>query len=213
MKNEKLSVNSAGKTVSDFESMRITDFELARKAAASDVDAFEQLYWRHHRRVFGICVRMTKNADEAEDVTQQIFLNLFKKIGTFRGDSAFSTWLYRITVNQMLMHIRAGKLCKEVITEDGELPEVNYQLASKSGNANQIISRLQLNEAIGKLAEGYRKVLILHDIKGFEHQEIAQMLGCAAGTSKSQLHKARQVLRRLLTAGNASNRKTLKVVE
>ena len=193
--------------------MRIADYELAQKAAAGDVDAFERIYWQHHRRVFGICLRMTKNTTEAEDVTQQVFLNLFKKIGSFRGDSAFTTWLHRITVNQMLMHLRSNRSRKEDITETGELPENNYRVLEKSGSANQIVHRLQLNEAIAKLADGYRKVLVLHDIEGFEHEEIAKILGCASGTSKSQLHKARRVLQRLLAGGNASTRRTFKVNE
>ena len=212
MKNEILGINSTTETASEPESARAADYELAQKAAAGDVDAFEQIYWKHHRRVFGICLRMTKNVHEAEDVTQQVFLNLFRKIGSFRGDSAFTTWLHRITVNQMLMHIRTNKIRKEETTEDGELPEVSSAPLLKSSNPNQIISRLHLNEAIAKLADGYRKVLILHDIEGFEHDEIAQILGCASGTSKSQLHKARRVLRQLLTSGNASNRRTSKAV-
>lgn len=118
-----------------------------------------------------------------------------------------------MTVSQMFMHIRKNKSRREEVTNDGELPEFNCTLPEKTNNANQIISRLQLNEAIAQLADGYRKVVILHDIQGFEHEELAKMLGCAFGTSKSQLHKARQVLRRLLTSGNASTRRTLKAID
>lgn len=210
MKEEKIEVKSATATAS--EAARAADFELAQKAAGGDVGAFEQIYWKHHRRVFGICLRMTKDVYEAEDVTQQVFLNLFQKIGSFRGDSAFSTWLHRITVNQMLMHLRTSKLRREELTEDGEMPEVSSTPLTKPSNPNQIINRLHLNEAIAKLADGYRKVLILHDIEGFEHDEIAEMLGCASGTSKSQLHKARRVLRRLLSGGNGANYRMSKAV-
>ncbi len=213
MKNETSEINLNENVQLKAESMPISDYELAQKAAAGDAAAFEQIYWRHHRRVFGICLRMTKNEAEAEDVTQQVFINLFKKIGSFRGDSAFTTWLHRITVNQMLMRLRSNKSRREEITETGELPEINYKGSATFGNANQIISRLQLNEAIAKLADGYRKVLILHDIEGFEHEEIAQMLGCASGTSKSQLHKARNVLRRLLTGDVASTGRKFKIVD
>lgn len=213
MKNEISGINSTTETAAEAEAARAADFDLAQRAAAGDVDAFEQIYWRHHRRVFGLCLRMIKNVHEAEDVTQQIFLNLFQKIGSFRGDSAFSTWLHRITVNQMLMHIRTNKIRKEDVTEDGELPEVSFIPLAKLGNPNQIVSRLHLNEAIAKLAEGYRKVLILHDIEGYEHDEIAEMLGCASGTSKSQLFKARRVLRGLLTGGNASRSRMRKAVQ
>ncbi len=208
-----LKSNSTNEKASESASARLTDFELAQKAAAGNIDAFEQIYWRHHRRVFGICLRMAKNFHEAEDVTQQVFVNLFKKMGSFRGDSAFTTWLHRVTVNQMLMHLRSCKLRREETTENGELPETNLKSPETPNNPNQIINRLQLNEAIAKLADGYRKVLILHDIEGYEHEEIAQMLGCASGTSKSPLHKARRVLRQLLTVGNASTRRTFKAIE
>lgn len=141
---------------------------------------------------------MTRNAAEAEDVTQQVFLNLFRKTGSFRGESAFSTWLHRMTVNQMLMHFRSQKIRKEETTEDGVLPESDFARSQKPNEATQLIDRFQLNEAIAKLRDGYRKIFILHDVQGFEHKEIAQMLGCASGTSKSQLFKARRKLRRLL---------------
>lgn len=213
MNNETTKITSTSENASESESARVVDYQLAQKAAAGDIDAFEQIYWKYHRRVFGICVRMTKNVHEAEDVTQQVFLNVFKKIGSFRGDSAFSTWLHRITVNQMLMHIRSNKIRKEEVTATGELPESNFAPMVKPKNANQILSRLQLDEAIAKLADGYRRVVILHDIEGFEHDEIAQILGCASGTSKSQLHKARRILRRLLTTGNASTGRMRKAVQ
>ena len=174
------------------------EYELAQRAAGGDTKAFEEIYWKHHRRVYGVCLRMTKNTAEAEDVTQQIFLNLFRKIGSFRGESAFSTWLHRMTVNQMLMHFRSAKIRKEETTEDGELPESAFARSLKPNEANQVIDRFQLNEAIEKLPDGYRKIFILHDVQGFEHEEIASMLNCAAGTSKSQLFKARRKLRRLL---------------
>lgn len=199
-----LKSNSTNEKASESALAQLTDFELTQKAA-DDIDAFEQIYWRHHRRMFGICLRMAKNFHEAEDVTQQTFVNLFKKMGSFRSDSAFTTWLHRVTVNQMLMHLRSCKLRREETTENGELPEINLKSPETPNNANQIINRLQLNEATAKLANDYRKMLILHDIEIYKHNEIARMLGCTAGTSKSQLHKARRVLRRLLTSRNASN--------
>ena len=178
---------------------RVLEFELAQKAAAGDIEAFEQIYWKHHRRVFGICVRMVNDPTEAEDITQQIFLQLFRKVGSFRGDSAFSTWLHRMTVNQTLMHLRSKKSCKEQTTEDGNLPENGYAQSQKPNEVKQLFDKFQLDQAIAQLPDGYRKVVILHDIQGFEHDEIARILGCASGTSKSQLHKARRKLRRLLT--------------
>ena len=175
------------------------EYKLVKKAAAGDVKAFEQLYWKHHRRVFCVCLRMTKNEADAEDLTQQVFLQLFRKIDSFRGDSAFSTWLHRLTVNLVLMHFRSNKSRKENTTEDGELPENNFADGRKSENVNEIVRRYELNQLISQLPEGYRKVVIMHDIQGLEHNEIAELLGCAAGTSKSQLHKARLKLRKLLT--------------
>ena len=183
------------------EAARELDYQLAQKAAHGDRDAFEQIYWRHHRRVFGICLQMTKNTHEAEDVTQKVFIVVFRKIGSFRGESAFSTWLHRMTVNQVLMHFRSAKVRKDQLTEDGELPEHSPSLYGKP-RPNQIIDRIVLQNAIDQLPEGYRTVVILHDIQGFEHEEIARMLGCATGTTKSQLHKARRKLRRLLAPGD-----------
>ncbi len=193
-----------GKYQTALEEKRIeTDFELAQKSAAGDLAAFEQIYWKYHRRVFNICLRMCKDATDSEDVTQQIFLNLFKKIGSFRGDSAFATWLHRMTVNQMLMHFRAVKARREAVTEDGEMPENIIVSNHKSGGANDLAENLQLSKLIARLPEGYRKIVILHDVYGFEHEEIARMLGCAVGTSKSQLHKARRKLRVALSSGDA----------
>ncbi len=212
IESEITKISLTNETVSETESARAADYELAQKAASGDVAAFEEIYWRHHRRVFGVCLRMTKNVAEAEDVTQQIFLNLFRKIGSFRGESAFSTWLHRMTVNQTLMHFRSEKARREDTTEDGELPETDFSPIANPRNADQILSRFQLDEAIAQLADGYRRVLILHDIEGYEHEEIAQMLGCASGTSKSQLFKARRVLRRLLTTADASTQQMREAV-
>lgn len=185
-------------SATEIESARLLEYKLAQKAAKGDIQAFEQIYWQYHRRVFGVCFQMTKDADEAEDATQKVFLQLFRKIDSFRGESAFSTWLHRLTVNQVLMHFRTDKARKERTTEDGELPEGSLFHKDNQG-VHQVINRLALNKAIAKLPDGYRKVVILHDIQGYEHEEIAQILGCASGTSKSQLFKARQKLRKLLT--------------
>lgn len=183
---------------------RARDFELAQKAAG-DAEAFEQIYWRHHKRVYGICYRMTKNVSDAEDLTQQVFIVLFRKIGSFRGDAAFSTWLHRMTVNTVLMHLRKNKTIKEETIGDGELPEAP-SVGKKQSGGNQIVDRVVMNELIGKLAKGYRNVLILHDVLGYEHEEIARLLGCSSGTSKSQLFKARQKLRRLLSSERGDSR-------
>lgn len=173
------------------------DFDAAQKAAAGDLEAFEKIYWKYHQRVFGICFRMTKDASEAEDLTQQVFIQLFKKIGSFKGNSALATWLHRMTVNLVLMQFRKNRSVKEQVTDDGELPEL-VNLSGKSVHGHQVVSGLLIKEAIGNLPDGYRKILILHDVQGYEHEEIATMLNCSAGTSKSQLFKARRKLRKQL---------------
>ena len=201
-------MNINDKTDTKIELTELSDYELTQKAAAGDVAAFEQIYWQHHRRVFSVCVRMTKNVTEAEDVTQQVFLLLFRKIGSFRGDSAFSTWLHRMTVNTTLMHFRKNKTIKESTTEDGELPEKIYS-DNKKHSETHFVDSIALTRAVSELPDGYRKVFVLHDIQGYEHKEIAQMLGCAEGTSKSQLHKARRKLQKLMSAENQFPTQTL----
>lgn len=175
-----------------------SDYELAQKAAQGDMEAFERIYWQNQQRVYSVCYRMSKNVAEAEDMTQLVFIQLFRKIGSFRGNSTFTTWLHRLTVNVVLMQFRKKRVFREETTADGTLPE-SVGLNGTIPNGNQILNSYVLNEAIGRLPKGYRKMLILHDICGYEHQEIARMLDCSSGTSKSQLFKARQKLRKLLS--------------
>ncbi len=179
----------------------LCDKDLAKMASSGDVAAFEQLYWKHHKRVFAICLKMTKNKSDAEDLTQEIFIKLFHKIGTFRGDSAFTTWLYRMSFNTVLMHFRKAKTIKEDTTEEGDLPEFVNLNKIKSGSNNEI-DRLVLRDAIEQLPDGYREIFELHVIEGFEHEEIARIVGCAVGTSKSQLFKAKRKLRTILASDN-----------
>lgn len=174
-----------------------TDIELARMAAAGNLAAFELVYQRFHRRTYSLCLRMTQSVTEAEDLTQEVFIQLFRKIGSFRGDSAFSTWLHRMTVNQVLMHFRKRGVQNEKTTDDGEMPE---QVVKGTENHARmpILDRIAIDKAISQLPNGYRTVFVLHDVEGFEHEEIANMLKLSVGTSKSQLHKARLKLRKLL---------------
>mgnify|MGYP000645734571 CR=1 FL=1 len=167
-----------------------TDLELAAQSAAGDLAAFERLYELHRRRVYSLCLRMLGNATDAEDITQ--VLQVFRRIGTFRGEAAFTTWLYRLTVNQVLMHWRKQGIRLEETTEEGDVNEVARP------RPLPILDRIALEQAIRRLPPGYRIVFLLHDVEGYEHEEIAAMLGCSVGTSKSQLHKARLKLRRLL---------------
>jgi RNA polymerase sigma-70 factor, ECF subfamily len=174
-----------------------TDYELARAAAGGDMGAFEALYRRHHRRVYSLCLRMTRSTSEAEDLTQEVFVHLFRKLGSFRGESALTTWLHRITVNQVLMHFRKTSTRSEKTTREGETP-VQTALGTENPSRMAVVDRVALEEAISRLPRGYRTVFILHDVEGHEHGEVARMLGCSVGTSKSQLHKARMRLRQLL---------------
>lgn len=175
----------------------MSDRALAIAAGEGDMGAFEQLYERHNRRVYSLCLRMTQNIAEAEDLAQEAFIQLFRKIGSFRGESAFTTWLHRLTVNQVLMHFRKKSVKLERTTEEGETPEQVVQ-GTQNPNTMPVIDRIALDRALAQLPPGYREVFLLHDVEGHEHGEIARMLGVAEGTSKSQLHKARMKLRSLL---------------
>ena len=173
----------------------ITDRNI-QLAATGDMAAFEQVYRTYHRRVYAQCLRMTRSVAEAEDLTQEVFIQLYRKLKTFRGDSLFTTWLHRLTTNAVLMHFRKNASRPEQTTDDTET--LNSFVGPHNHNSSSITDRIDLDEAIRKLSPGYRAVLILHDVEGYEHHQISQMLGCAVGTSKSQLHKARMKLRRLL---------------
>lgn len=173
------------------------DLDLCRLAANGDLGAFEVLYQRYNRRTYSLCLRMTGSQTEAEDLTQEAFIQLFRKVGSFRGESAFSTWLHRLTVNQVLMHFRRRSVKNEKTSEDGEMPE---QAVHGTANPNKmpVVDRIALKKAIAELPNGYRRVFVLHDVEGFEHEEVARLMGISVGTSKSQLHKARLKLRGLL---------------
>ena len=183
------------------ESEPVSDNALAHAAALGDMGAFEQLYGRHNRRVYSLCLRMTQNRAEAEDLAQDAFIQLFRKIGSFRGESAFTTWLHRLTVNQVLMHFRKRSVKLEHTTEEGETP-VQIVRGTENPNRMPVLDRISLDAALKQLPPGYRSVFVLHDVEGHEHEEIAKLLGVAVGTSKSQLHKARMKLRRLLKKEN-----------
>jgi RNA polymerase sigma-70 factor (ECF subfamily) len=175
----------------------LSDHALAIAAGKGDMRAFEQLYERHNRRVYSLCLRMTQNVAEAEDLAQEAFIQLFRKIGSFRGESAFTTWLHRLTVNQVLMHFRKRSVKLERTTQEGDTP-VQIVRGTENPNAMPVLDRIALDRALGQLPPGYRTVFVLHDVEGHDHEEIAKMLGVAVGTSKSQLHKARMKLRGIL---------------
>ncbi len=173
------------------------DYDLTQMAAGGNLEAFEMLYQKYHRRAYSLCLRMTNNVTEAEDLTQEAFIQLFRKVGSFRGDSAFTTWFHRLTVNQVLMHFRKRSYKNEKTTEDGETPEFLLP-NSKNKSQTPILNRMDLKKAISELPPGYRSVFVLHDVEGYEHSEVARMMGISIGTSKSQLHKARLKLRGML---------------
>jgi RNA polymerase sigma-70 factor, ECF subfamily len=175
----------------------LSEADAVERAKQGNGEASQFLYSLHKRRVFSLCLRMTANTAEAEDLTQEAFLQLFLKIGTFRGESALSTWLHRIAVNVVLMHLRKKVLPLKSLEETLETDEetTTQALRIEDMNLSGLIDRLQLMRAIDRLSPGYKKVFVLHDIEGFEHNEIASMLGCSIGNSKSQLHKARFKLR------------------
>jgi len=189
----------------------MTEAEVIDRARGGDADCFEALYNQHKRRIFSLCLRMTGNYAEAEDFTQEAFIQLYRKIGSFRGESAFSTWLHRLSVNIILMRWRKKGLNEvsleetlESQSEDGRKKEI--------GKRDQVlygaIDRITLDQAIQDLSPGYRITFVLHDIEGYEHNEIAEMLGCSIGNSKSQLHKARMKLRTLLPRSGSGKTQT-----
>ncbi|PYV98068.1 MAG: RNA polymerase subunit sigma-24 [Acidobacteria bacterium] len=184
----------------------LSEAEAIERAKQGDAEAFEVLYNLHKRRVYSLCLRMTANTAEAEDLSQEAFLQLFRKIGTFRGESAFSTWLHRMAVNVVLMRLRKKGLSvvplEETMETDEESPkkEPGAQDPSLAG----AVDRLELQRAVEALPPGYRTIFVLHDIEGFEHNEIADMVGCSIGNSKSQLHKARMKLRDSLRTSRAA---------
>jgi RNA polymerase sigma-70 factor (ECF subfamily) len=175
---------------------------IIRQAQEGNAAAFEQLYRRYSSRVYFLGLRMLKNDSEAEDLTQEAFLLLFRKIHTFRGEARFSTWLHRLTINLVLMRFR--KTRHQETSLDAELgsdEEDSAPLTEFGGpdlRLSGTIDRVNLSKAIEKLPDGYKEMFILHDVEGYEHHEIAGILGCSIGNSKSQVYKARRRLRELL---------------
>lgn len=196
--------------MTDPEQRQTSEFNEAdaiERAKQGDAQAFQALYDRHKRRVYSLCLRMTANTAEAEDLTQEAFLQLYRKIATFRGESAFSTWLHRLSVNVVLMHLRKKSLpvvSLEETTQAGEEDTPKKDFGADDLALAGSIDRLQLQRAVDDLPPGYRTIFVLHDIEGYEHNEIAALVGCSVGNSKSQLHKARMKLRDMLKMNRAA---------
>jgi RNA polymerase sigma-70 factor, ECF subfamily len=180
----------------------LTETEIIGLAQQGDAAAFEHLYKQHSRHVYAMCFRMAGNSSDAEELTQDAFLQVFRKIGSFRGESAFATWLHRITFNIVLMRFRKKKLgeisLEDTFETDNEFGTPRKQIGQVDLNLTGLFDRLGLNRAITQLPAGCKKMFLLHDVEGYGHEEIAKILGCSVGNSKSQLHKARVRLRKLL---------------
>ena len=176
---------------------RSSETELVRSAQAGEEMAFERLFLLHKNRVFSICLRLTGNYHEAEDLAQEAFVLAFRRIADFRGESLFGTWIYRIAVRVVLDTLRKKHPLFETLDE-GQTVADRTKLSVQAGGRDLTLERLQLERAISQLPTGYRAVLVLHDIEGHSHEEIAELLGSHPGTCKSQLHKARRKLRELL---------------
>lgn len=160
-----------------------------QKAKRSDSNAFESLYRLHIDKVYGLCLRMTGNVSEAEDCAQEAFIQAWKKLQLFRGDSAFSTWLHRIAVNAVLGRMRKDKRERDRIMAVAELESSATQAIT--GDTGML---RDLSEAIDRLPQGARHVFVLHAVYGYSHDEAGEMLGIASGTSKAQLHRAKRLL-------------------
>ncbi len=188
----------------------LSEAEAIERARQGDADAFEALYDLHKRRVYSLCLRMTANAAEAEDLTQEAFLQLFRKIGTFRGESAFSTWLHRMAVNVVLMRLRKKNLPVVPLDDPLESEEESSkkEIGAPDPKLAGSVDRMQIQRAVEALPPGYRTIFVLHDVEGYEHNEIADIVGCSIGNSKSQLHKARMKLRDLLKTSRAAKAET-----
>jgi RNA polymerase sigma-70 factor, ECF subfamily len=171
------------------------DEELARLAADGDAAAFDEIYNRHRRFVYNLALRMTGNQADAEDVAQESFVSVLRRVGSFRGEALFTTWLYRLAINQVYMHFRYRSSRAERPTSDGEIPERWQGSVRRTDPAEQLIDRLTIEQAVRMLPTGYRAAFILHDVQGYTHEEAGRLSGHTAGTSKSQLHKARASLR------------------
>ena len=177
-----------------------SETQLIARAQRGDEEAFAELFETHKRRVYSLCLRITGDATEAEDLAQEAFLQLFRKIATFRGESAFSTWLHRLVVNVVLMHLRKKGLQQVPLEEADSWQDdaIKREYGDDDPRLLGAVDRLALKRAIEQLPPGYRSVFVLHDVEGYEHNEIAQIMDCSVGNSKSQLHKARLKLREAL---------------
>jgi len=178
-----------------------SQLSLVRRAQAGDEQAFATLFQQHKSRVYSVCLLMTKDVAEAEDLTQEAFLQVFRTVGSFRGEAAFSTWLYRVAVNTVLMKLRRRKSPPTISIDEPvspESPSLHRDFGRNDLELTGVVDRIALRRALAQLPEGCRTIFSLHEVEGYQHHEIAQLLDCSIGNSKSQLHKAKLKMRDLL---------------
>lgn len=174
--------------------------QLISRAIKGEESAFAELFEIHKNHIYALCLRMTANLVEAEDLTQETFIQVFRKLATFRNESALSTWIYRIAVNIALMHLRKKSLHQVSLDQRMSSDEMKQELDLSHHDERLLgtVDRLALIRAISELPPGYRTVFLLHEVEGYGHRELAGLLNCTAGNTKSQLHKARLRIRELL---------------
>jgi RNA polymerase sigma-70 factor (ECF subfamily) len=175
---------------------RTADADLASRLREGDVTAYEELYRRHGARLYNLACRMLGQAADAEDLLQDTFLQVFRRIDTFKGDAALGTWLYRMAMNLCLDRLRskAGRADRQTAS----IEDVREWRFAGRGTLDGGVKRIDLERAIARLPDACRAAFLLHDVEGFEHQEVGRMLGVSDGTSKSQVHKARMRIRAFL---------------
>ena len=174
---------------------------LVQRAQRGDEQAFATLFQLHKKRVYSVCLQMTKDVADAEDLTQEAFMQVFRSVNSFRGDSAFSTWLYRVAVNTVLMKLRRRKSppvlsLDEPVSSDS--PSLKREVGKQDPSLSGVIDRIALRRALEELPGGCRQIFDLHEVEGYQHHEIDELLQCSIGNSKSQLHKAKLKMRDLL---------------
>jgi len=169
----------------------VADADIIARTKAGDADAFEALYRRHAARIYTLACRMAGSADDGEDLLQEIFLQVYRKLGSFKGDAALGTWVYRLAVNHCLDYVRSRRAKMNKLTETLDA-DTSFEPHAPRETP---IARLDLERAIERLPDGCREAFVLHDVEGFDHKEVARLLEIAEGTSKSQVFKARAKLR------------------
>ncbi|HEX4485653.1 MAG TPA: RNA polymerase sigma factor [Terriglobales bacterium] len=179
-----------------------SDSVMVKSAQSGNIEAMSWLYDKYRRRIYNLCLRMLRDQADAEDLTQDVFVQLFRKIDTFRGESAFSTWLHRLAVNMVLMNIRSRNSKRysliPIESSNEEDDSLYEELGKEDEGLRSSLDRMTISGALDNLPPGYRMVFLLHDVHGYEHQEIAEILSCSVGNCKSQLHKARLKMRRFI---------------